>query len=180
MSCYLIKLLVQTLVFSSAISSADAARPFLTPRNLLHQQALKVRGGWTEGDTTKAITKLGLIAGTATSLSAKAVVDKSNIENVDPVSLLVIRRTGVSLLTFSIISYFLLFQDASAFTAVGISCLPVNVDLCKTLFDGTPKDLGFPAAGQVLVLFVNAILGFLLLNDSPFSKDTVLTFIPDG
>lgn len=177
MRYYLSNLLVQTLILSSAISFAAAARPFPTPSNLLSQKALEVRGGWTplDGvDTTKVITKLGLAVGTATALSSKTVLDKSGIENVDPISLLVTRRIGGIILSFSIASYFLLFHDASASTAVGIACLPTIIELSKTLFDGTHKDLGFPAAGQAIVLVITACFSFSLLSDSDFSKDNLL------
>jgi len=126
-------------------------------------------------DTTKVITKLGLAVGTTTALSAKTVLDKSGIENVDPLNLLTTRRIGESILQFSSVAYFLLFQDTSVYTAVGISCILVVVELYKTLFDGTHKALGFSAAGQAICLVINAIFGFLFLNDSQqLSKDTLL------
>ena len=173
MRCNLSNLLARTLVLSSAISFAKAASPFPTPSNPLSHQALEVRGGWThlDGmDTTKAIAKLGLAVGTATSLSTKTVLDKSGIEKVDPISLLIARRIGVIILSYSIVAYFLLSQNTSPSTAVGIACLPTIVELSKTLFDGTHKDLGFPAAGQAIVAFITAIFSFSLLNESDFSN----------
>lgn len=177
MRSYLSKLLVQAMFLSLAITSTKAASPFPSSSNPLTRQALEFRGGWAPLDgatTAKAVTKLGLLVGTTTSLSAKTVLDKSGIENIDPMSVLTVRRTGGVILSFSIVAYFLLFQDASVPTAVGISTLPVIVDLYKTLFDGTHKELGFPAAGQAIVLFAFAIFSFLFLNDSPLSEDTLL------
>merc|ERR1712194_556914 len=58
------------------------------------------------------------------------------------------------------------------------------IDLSKTLFDGTHKELGFPAAGQVFVLMVSSTFSFLFLNaNSPLlssSKDTLLLKIYAG
>jgi len=176
------KVLVQAmLLLTLAIASTKAARPFPSSSNLVTRQALDLRGGGTT--TAKAITTLGLVVGTTTSLSAKTVLDKSGFENIDPVSLLTTRRIGNDILSFSIVAYFLLFQKTSASTAVGISTLPTIIDLSKTLFDGTPKELGFPAASQVYVLFVFSTFNFLFLNDySPLlsSKDTLLLKIYSG
>mmetsp|Transcript_65611 Transcript_65611/g.77120 ORF Transcript_65611/g.77120 Transcript_65611/m.77120 type:complete len:260 (+) Transcript_65611:68-847(+) len=175
MRCSLSNLLVQTIFISSVIASTHAARPFPTTRNPLTQQAIiDLRGGGGLA-TTKVITKLGLAVGTTTALSAKTVLEKSGIENADPMNLLLTRRIGESILQFSIVAYFLLFQDASVYTALGIACIPVVVEMCKTLFDGTHKALGFSASGQIICLVISATFGFLFLNDSrQLSKDTLL------
>jgi len=176
------KVLVQgMLLLTLAITSTEAASPFPSSSNPVTRQALELRGGGTT--TAKAITTLGLVVGTTTSLSAKTVLDKSGFENIDPLSILTTRRTGGAILSFSIVAYFLLFQKTSASTAVGISVLPTIIDLSKTLFDGTHKELGFPAAGQAFVLFVSLTFSFLFLNDySPLlsSKDTLLLKIQSG
>jgi hypothetical protein len=177
MRSYFTILRVLAMLHSLDIAPTTAASPFPSSSNPLTRQTLEFRGGWAALDgatSAKAITKLGLAVGTTTSLSAKSVLDKSGIDNIDPVSVLTTRRTGGVILSFSIVAYFLLFQDASASTAVGISILPLIVDLYKTLFDGTHKELGFPAAGQAIVLFAFSIFSFLFLNNSPLSKDTVL------
>ena len=100
-----------------------AAIPFTAPKTPLTLQALELRGGgWNPPDgiaTAKAITNLGLVVGTATSLSAKAVLDKIGSENAaDPIVLQLTRRIGVSILGLSIALYCLLFQDASASTVL--------------------------------------------------------------
>jgi len=141
------------------------------------RQALDIRGGWTplDGPTTaKAITGLGLAVGTTTSFSAETVLDKCGLGDIGPCSVLVARRTAESVLCFSIIAYFLIFQGASAPTAVGISCLPLIVEGSKTVFDGTHKELGFTASGQVVFVLVTSIFSILFLNDSPVSKDVLL------
>jgi len=161
----------------SAFSSANAARPFPTPSNPLSQQALDLRGGGNPFDvidTTKTITNLGLTIGTATTLSTKTVLDKIGVENIDPKSLLVARRIGVVILSFSLAAYSLVVQDASGSTAMGIACIPTAVELAKTLFDGTHKDLGFPAAGQAIVLVISAIFSYSFLNESYLEKDFLL------
>lgn len=165
-------------LLSSAMCFSEAVRPF--PSSSIPpftRKTLELRGGWTplDGATiAKAVTTLGLTVGMTTAVSTKTVLDKSGIENIDPMGVLTARRIGVSILSFSIVAYFLIFQDASASTAVGISCIPMIVDISKTLFDGTHKELGFPAEGQVMVLFSFAIFSFLFLNDSALSKDTLL------
>jgi len=177
------KILVQAmLLLTLAIASTKAASPFPSSSNPVTRQALELRGGG--GTTTaKALTTLGLVVGTTTSLSAKTVLDKSGSNKIDGVSILTTRRTGGAILSFSLVAYFLLFQQTSASTAVGISVLPTIIDLSKTLFDGTHKELGFPAAGQVFVLIVSSIFSFFFLNDnSPLlsSKDTLLLKIYSG
>ncbi|KAL7544289.1 hypothetical protein ACHAWF_007680 [Thalassiosira exigua] len=180
-------LLVHALVLLSGIVASTKASPFVprsTPSNPLSpqtQQALgKLRGGGLElcaVDSAKAITKLGLVVGTATTLSTKTVLDKSGIDDVDPIGLLVARRTGLFILSYSIAAYFLLVQDASAPTAVGIGSILNSIELSRTLFDGEHKELGFPAAGQAIVLIVNSILSYSLLNDGSsdlMSKDAAL------
>jgi len=124
--------------------------------------------------TAKAFTALGLAVGTTIALSTKTVLDKSGFKDIHPVSTLTTRRIGGSILSFSLAAYFLVFQDASASTAIGISCIPWIVELSKTLFDGTHKELEIPAEGQVFVLVVTAIFSYLFLNDSPISAETVL------
>lgn len=176
MRSYLTNPLVKILALSSVLASAEAARPFPTASNPISKQALKVRGGWSplEGvDSVAAITKLGLGAGTVTTISPSTVLDKIGIENVDPICLLLARRTGNIILTYFIVAYCLLCQDMSVSTAVGIGVLPTIVDLLKTLFDGT-KHLGFHAEGQVVALIIFTIFSYLLLNDSFISKDDVL------
>jgi len=124
--------------------------------------------------TAKAFTALGLAVGTTIALSTKTVLDKSGFKDIDPMSTLTTRRIGVSILNFSLAAYFLVFQDSSASTAMGISCIPLIVELSKTLFDGTHKELEIPAEGQAIVLIVTAIFSYLFLNDSPISAETVL------
>lgn len=168
---------MKALFLSSAVCFSEAARPFPSSINPITRQALELRGGWTplEGVTTaKTVTTLGLAFGTTTVLSTKSVLDKSGIEDMDPMGVLVTRRIGVSILSFSIAAYCLVFQDASASTAVGVSCIPIVVEIFKALFDGVHKELGFPAEGQVVVGLVFAVFSFLFLNDSPLSKDALL------
>jgi len=178
------KVLVQAmLLLTLAIASTKAASPFPSSSNPVTRQALELRGGGGGTTTAKALTTLGLVVGTTTSLSAKTVLDKSGFNKIDPVSILTTRRTGGAILSFSLVAYFLLFQQTSASTAVGISVLPTIIDLSKTLFDGTHKELGFPAAGQVFVLIVSSTFSFLFLNEnSPLlsSKDTLLLKIYAG
>jgi len=181
------KVLVQAmLLLTLVIASTKAASPFPSSSNPVTRQALELRGGGGGGGTTtaKALTTLGLVVGTTTSLSAKTVLDKSGFNKIDPVSILTTRRIGGVILSFSLVAYLLLFQQTSASTAVGISVLPTIIDLSKTLFDGTHKELGFPAAGQVFVLMVSSTFSFLFLNDnSPLlssSKDTLLLKIYAG
>merc|ERR1712165_626780 len=91
---------------------------------------------------SKAFTKLGLAFGATAAFSSKKVAEKSGVKDIDPMSLLVVRRIGVAILSYSIAAYFLLFEDASAATAVGLSGIPPVIELYKTLFDGTHKELG--------------------------------------
>lgn len=174
------------------MSSAKAvSRPFLSAQKssdplTTRQAALDLRGGggggcWISaldgvGATKTITTGIGLAAGTATTISTRTVLKKFfGVENLDPISLLTARRIGVTILSFSIASYFLLIHNASPSTAVGIACLPTVVELSKTLFDGTPADLGFPAAGQAIVLLITSIFGVSFLNDnSHLSKDALL------
>jgi len=177
MRSYLTNPLVKILALASVLASAESARPFPTPSNPISEQALKTRGGWNPLDdlaTTNAISKLGLGVGIATTLSSSSVLDKIGIENVDPICRLVARRIGGSILAFSIIAYCLHCHDISPSTAVGIACLPTIVELLKTLFDGTHKDLGFPAEGQAIVLVITIIFSYLFLGESRISKDDVL------
>jgi len=164
MRCYLSNLLVQTAVLSLAVASAMAASPFPTGSNPLTRQALELRGGWTPD--AKDVAKLGLAVGTATTLSTKTVLEKTGNGNLDPMSVLVARRIGGSILNYSVVAYLMLSQNASASTAAGVGCIILVVDLAKTLFDGTHKELGIPAEGQAMVLFITAILSHLLINDS--------------
>mmetsp|Transcript_61612 Transcript_61612/g.70817 ORF Transcript_61612/g.70817 Transcript_61612/m.70817 type:complete len:268 (-) Transcript_61612:160-963(-) len=179
------KVLAQAmLLLTLVIASTKAASPFPSASNPVTRQALELRGGGGGTTTAKALTTLGLVVGTTTSLSAKTVLDKSGFQKSYPVSILTTRRIGGAILSFSLVAYFLLFQQTSASTAVGISVLPTIIDLSKTLLDGTHKELGFPAAGQVFVLMVSSTFSFLFLNDnSPLlssSKDTLLLKIYAG
>lgn len=168
MRSFLSNLLVKTLVLSSALASADAASPFPTASSPISHKALLVRGGFNplDGvDTAKTLSKIGLGAGTATALSTKTVLDKLGIGNVDPVSLLVGRRIGGAILQFAIAAYFLECQGSSASTACALAFLPSMVELSKTLFDGTPKELDFPAEGQAIVLAVSSYFFYAFLNN---------------
>mmetsp|Transcript_11419 Transcript_11419/g.12943 ORF Transcript_11419/g.12943 Transcript_11419/m.12943 type:complete len:182 (-) Transcript_11419:411-956(-) len=139
------KVLAQAmLLLTLAIASTKAVSPFPSSSNPVTRQALELRGGGGGGTTTaKALTTLGLVVGTTTSLSAKTVLDKSGFNKIDPVSILTTRRIGGAILSFSLVAYLLLFQQTSASTAVGISVLPTIIDLSMTLFDGTHKELDF-------------------------------------
>uniref|UniRef100_A0A6S8ZHK7 Uncharacterized protein n=1 Tax=Chaetoceros debilis TaxID=122233 RepID=A0A6S8ZHK7_9STRA len=196
MRCYLSNppLVVKaSLILSSIlVSSAEAAitRPFpnVTPsnRNPIRQKALNVRGGggWNNpldhgvdfnAAIAKALPKLGLGLGTATALSTTTVLDKYigiDLETVDPMSLLVARRIGASLLHYSIIAYFLQCHDDATWcsvsvpTAVGLGALPIIVELAKGLFDGIHKEFGYSWELQALVLFVFIAFSYSFLNES--------------
>jgi len=163
-SSYLPNLLVQTAVFSSVVASAMAANPFPTQSNPLTRQALELRGGWTPD--AKDVAKLGLTVGAATALSTKTVLEKTGNGNLDPMSVLTVRRIGGSILNYSVAAYLMLSQNTSASTAVGVGSIITIIELAKTLFDGTHKELGIPAEGQAMVLFITAIFSHLLINDS--------------
>jgi len=127
--------------------------------------------------STSFITALGLAIGTTASLSTEKLLARSGIGAVDPTSLLVARRIGVTVLGYSIAASCVVFFGTSGYTAVALSSLFPAIELYKTLFDGTQIDLGFPSEGQVLLLFVNIffLVGLLVDDESSFlSKDTVL------
>jgi len=184
--CYLSSLQMKAMFLSSvALSFSEAARPIPSSSNpIARGRALELRGGggWNplvDGATTaiKSATALGLAVGTATALSTETVLDKCGVvENMDPMGVLTTRRIGGSILSFSIAAYLLAFRDATASTAVGVSIFPLILELSKALFDGTHRELGFPAEGQVMVLFSFVAFSFLFLNDSSpiSSKDTLL------
>mmetsp|Transcript_13310 Transcript_13310/g.33493 ORF Transcript_13310/g.33493 Transcript_13310/m.33493 type:complete len:263 (-) Transcript_13310:100-888(-) len=169
--------LSKVLALSSVFTLAEAAAHFLIPSNPIGQKALELRGGWNpldSVDTTNAITRLGLGLGAATTISTRTVLDELDIENVDPISLLVARRIGGSILNFFIIAYCVLCQGTSVATAVAMGSLVIVVELSKTLFDGTPKTLGFPALGQAIFLATTVLFSYAALNDTPIAKDDLL------
>jgi len=140
------------------------------------QGALKIRGGSITA--AKAATALGLAVGATTALSTNTVLDKYGgiQEDMDPMGVLTTRRIGGSILSFSIAAYCLVFQNSSPSTAVGLSCVPLFIEIFKALFDGVHKELGFPAEGQVVVGLSFVAFSYLFLNDSTsfLSKDTLL------
>ena len=165
MRCYLSNLLVPTIVLSLAVASAMDANTFPSQSNPLTRQALELRGGWMTPDA-KDVAKLGLAVGTATTLSTKSVLEVTGNGNLDPMSVLTVRRIGGLILNYSVAAYLMLSQiNASASTAVGVGSIVTVVELAKTLFDGTHKELGIPAEGQVIVLFITAIFSQLLINN---------------
>jgi len=182
MCSYFSRLQVKALLFLSSAMyyfSYAAAIPFPSSSNpiIARQAALELRGGGWTNTAAKAATAFGLAVGTTTAVSTNTVLDKSGIEHMDPMGVLVTRRIGGSILSFSIAAYCLLFQNASASTAVGVSCVPCIVEIFKALFDGTHKELGFPAEGQVIVGLSFVVFSFLFLNDyssTLISKDTLL------
>ena len=141
-----------------------AANPFPTQSNPLTRQALELRGGWTPD--AKDVAKLGLAVGATTALSTKTVLEKIGKGNLDSMSVLTVRRIGGSILNYSVAAYLMLSQNASATTAIGVGATILIIELAKTLFDGTHKELGIPAEGQAMVLFTTAIFSHLLINDS--------------
>uniref|UniRef100_A0A6S8YPC1 Uncharacterized protein n=1 Tax=Chaetoceros debilis TaxID=122233 RepID=A0A6S8YPC1_9STRA len=127
----------------------------------------------------KLLPKLGLAASTAMALSTNTVLDKyipgidiDYIETVDPMSLLVARRIGASLMHYSIIAYLLQCHDDATWcsvsvpTAVGLGALPIIVELAKGLFDGIHKEFGYSWELQALVLFVFIAFSYSFLNES--------------
>uniref|UniRef100_A0A7S3VEX2 Uncharacterized protein n=1 Tax=Chaetoceros debilis TaxID=122233 RepID=A0A7S3VEX2_9STRA len=207
MRCYLSNppLVVKaSLILSSIlVSSAEAAitRPFpnVTPsnRNPIRQKALNVRGGggWNNpldhgvdfnAAIAKALPKLGLGLGTATALSTTTVLDKYigiDLETVDPMSLLVARRIGASLLHYSIIAYFLQCHDDATWcsvsvpTAVGLGALPIIVELAKGLFDGTiRKEFGVSWELQALYIFAFIAFSYSFLNVN--NESFIESFLP--
>uniref|UniRef100_A0A7S3QG43 Uncharacterized protein n=1 Tax=Chaetoceros debilis TaxID=122233 RepID=A0A7S3QG43_9STRA len=189
-------LILSSMSMAILASSAEAAiaRPFPLPTststpmssnpNPIRQnsKALNVRGGggWNmnplDGVNFNAVAKgalpkLGLVASTAMALSTSTVLDKyipgiDNIEKIDPKSLLVARRIGVTLLHYSIIAYFLQCHDSvSVPKAVGLGALPIIVELAKGLFDGTiRKEFGVSWELQALYIFAFIAFSYSFLN----------------
>uniref|UniRef100_A0A7S3QFX6 Uncharacterized protein n=1 Tax=Chaetoceros debilis TaxID=122233 RepID=A0A7S3QFX6_9STRA len=192
-------LILSSMSILASSAEAAIARPFPTStntpmssnRNPIRQnsKALNVRGGggWNmnpldgvgvnfnaaKGALPKLLPKLGLVASSAMALSTSTVLDKYipgiDLETVDPMSLLVARRIGVTLLHYSIIAYFLQCHDDATWCsvpkAVGLGALPIIVELAKGLFDGTiRKEFGVSWELQALYIFAFIAFSYSFLN----------------
>uniref|UniRef100_A0A6S8YSN6 Uncharacterized protein n=1 Tax=Chaetoceros debilis TaxID=122233 RepID=A0A6S8YSN6_9STRA len=204
-------LILSSMSILASSAEAAIARPFPTStntpmssnRNPIRQnsKALNVRGGggWNmnpldgvgvnfnaaKGALPKLLPKLGLVASSAMALSTSTVLDKYipgiDLETVDPMSLLVARRIGVTLLHYSIIAYFLQCHDDATWCsvpkAVGLGALPIIVELAKGLFDGTiRKEFGVSWELQALYIFAFIAFSYSFLNVN--NESFIESFLP--
>lgn len=58
-----------------------------------------------------------------------------------------------------------MFYDTSASTALGVSAIPWIVVICKSMFSGSSKELGFPPHGDWFGLVVASVVAYAAFHD---------------